>query len=340
MPRALVVSLHGRRLPDVAVRFLDPRRGAVTAEARTDAQGRVQIESDPARLRLVQVVARSSTITVLDRFAQSAAVTRAVALPSDGTLDIAGHRNAARVAIASLGAVVLRRVLGGCAPAHFGRVGGNPIRVVYPDGSPARLAFVAPVSWPGGGPLVRLQKADVSSLGVPDTTVLAHELAHAVHFGVMPLPVRARVAATYLGWLARQVATGGDPTHAPNRTTMPLAAWVEAFGLFGQRFDAFTVRVGSGLPAEQLHREFVEDESVGGPRLAAASNQSMLGDYVGTSPDLTDAQHDIEGSVYMGAIIARATVVGLPRAVADYLHSGRAGVTTLGGYRRFLALRA
>lgn len=220
-----------------------------------------------------------------------------------------------------------RRGLANFAP--FDERGATmPVDIVYPDRSPARLAYVEPFSLPSGRPRLRLQPDDLTR----DPAVLAHELAHALHFSLMPSRVRAELSGRYLWWLGSRVATRRDPTHAPTRRTAPLVAWVEAFGLFAERWDHHARRRRT-LTAEDFaasQREFVAFE------VAHWSSALTAADYAvrDTDPPIDD----VEGAVYLNEICRRAAQSTLAAAVAGYLASASAGVLGAEEYRQWRAV--
>jgi hypothetical protein len=242
-----------------------------------------------------------------------------------------------QAAIASGCRRILRRGLHSYAPALQGTFAHQAISIAYPDRSPAKVAFVAPVSWPAGQPQIRLKAGDLSSDGHPRPALLAHELAHASHFSLMPGGTRLKVAARYASWLAARVATGGDPSHAADRRTSPMVAWLEAFGLFAERFDIFARYFGAGRSGPALHSAFLAEELAGGPRMTTVvSGYRTVAAWAGEHNPLGSSDPSVEGSVYSGVFLHRGSQRGLTRAVEDYLASARVGVLTLRQFGRFV----
>ena len=232
----------------------------------------------------------------------------------------------------------LQRGLDSYAPHLREIFAAQTFTVVYPDRSPARMAFVAPLTVPRGEPQVRLKETDIGAAGQPRPALVAHELAHAAHFTLMPVRTRAAVAARYAGWLAARVVTGSDPTHSADRRTGPLVAWLEAFGLFAERFDIYARRFGAGRSGETLHEAFLAEELDGGKRMATVlPNYCAVGSWATASDPLRSADACVEGSVYAGVFLHAGAQRGLTRAVSDYLASAPARVTSLHDYRRFIA---
>lgn len=219
-----------------------------------------------------------------------------------------------------------RRGLANFAP--FNERGATlPVDIVYPDRSPARLAYVEPFSLPGGRPRLRLQPDDLNR----DPAILAHELAHALHFSLMPTQVRAQLAGRYLWWLVSRVVTGADPTHAPTRRTAPLVAWVEAFGLFAERWDhhARSVRSTTADAFAASQRRFVATEVAHWTSALASAGYGAGA----TDPPIDD----VEGAVYLNEICRRAAETTLAAAVGDYLASAADGVLSASDFRAWRA---
>ncbi|MCB0914960.1 MAG: hypothetical protein H6525_07950 [Actinobacteria bacterium] len=328
------VTLRGRPLAEISVRLIDAETSRTRATGLTDLEGRLWVRH-PDRGVAVSLCAANRTVSIHRRAGGPVVCTPPMSLPPDGTLELADTPHCAELAIAAECSTVMRRTFDTLAPG-LGGAARPPTRVVVPDKSPARLAFVAPVSWPDGRPELRLQRTDAPSGEWPRAGVIAHELAHAVHFRTMPLRTRLNIAARYSAWLASKVATGEAPTHAPAIATTPLVAWLEAFGMLGERFDAYARALGSRVSAAELGPGFVDEELSGGPRL---SRQTPGYWPIDTIRPIGHGRIDlgVEGHVYASVFVHRGAEVGLQRAVADYLGSGAAGVTSYEQFRTYLA---
>ncbi|MDQ1250916.1 MAG: hypothetical protein QG597_5296, partial [Actinomycetota bacterium] len=89
------------------------------------------------------------------------------------------------------------------------------IDIVHPDRSPARLPYVEPAAPRSGRPRIRLQRGNLNPDGRPtDPALLAHELAHALHFSLLSTRRRIGIETRYATWLAAMAATGRAPTHS------------------------------------------------------------------------------------------------------------------------------
>lgn len=129
-----------------------------------------------------------------------------------------------------------------------------PTRLRYPDRSGARLPWVLPAAGPGLRPQIRLppepRLASTAHGRRPSSAwppaVLAHELAHLRHFGLLDARTRVTITRRYAAWMTREVLHGRAPTHDVDRTTSPFIAWIEAFGLFAGRWDEFARRSSDG----------------------------------------------------------------------------------------------
>jgi hypothetical protein len=240
------------------------------------------------------------------------------------------------------------------------------IEVVYPDRSPAAVAFVEPVSLGTGFPLIHLKhkafnppgRARVNGklFGVPDPvpdpadpippgepvtapTTIPHELAHALYFALMPATTRASVETQYLGWIANRVAASLPPFHNTTLVTTPFVAFIEALGIFSERFFFFSRMRVPSLTGVPLRQAFFRDELSATPLLATAnlSGYSQVGrrNSAGNiAPTLTG--DDVEGAIYGAVFLDFASRPGLREAVAQYMRSGRNSVLNFDDFRNFV----
>jgi hypothetical protein len=233
------------------------------------------------------------------------------------------------------------------------------IEVVYPDNGPAPLAFVEPASVGTGFPLVHLKHksfnppgsapVDRRLFGVPDPVpdaadpipasaspvdaiLVPHELSHALYFALMSPTTRAAVEAQYLAWLTGRVAAGLPPFHNTTLQTTPFVAWLEALGIFSERFFLFSQR-NPGLAAVDLRRAFFRDELSAQPSLAGTTGFTQVATLNGAQvvPVLTN--NDVEGSIYGAVFLDLARRVGLREAVGLYLDTARANALTFADFR-------
>lgn len=321
--------LHrGQPLRRTLLRHRSPRAGAAAGWSITDDDGRALLPGAAGTAVLVRPLAHTSVAAISDRRRRSGTTQ----LLRDGE-----ERDLPAAADLSLMAAVLAaydRGLRGFAPF---RDAPNPawpltatstatvrglrtpvVAVLYPDRTPARLPFVEPAAPPLGRPRIRLQRTNVDPAGHPlDPAVLAHELAHALHFSLLPGRTRVVLEARYGAWIAARVATGRDPTHATERRTTPFVAWLEAFGLFAERYDRFVTGAAGGREPSARQADFVATELVRWQHL------------------IDDPDPAVEGSVYATAILQPAQETSLTTAVADYLGSARHGILEPGAYRAY-----
>ncbi|MFI0433282.1 MAG: hypothetical protein ACH36H_09075 [Candidatus Nanopelagicales bacterium] len=227
----------------------------------------------------------------------------------------------------------------------FGRWPSEPIDVVYPDTSPARLAFVEPAAGLHARPRLRLQDDDPRLRGVDGwpAVIVPHELAHAVHFAAVPIRVRLRIEARYAAWLAGRILVHRlPPVHGTADPSSPLVAWLESFGLLAERYwlyarrhDRGGRRAGSPRydPAE-LGPAFVRDELSDQPSLA----RDLRG-YVGVTrlPERHSATADAtEGAVYRDVFLSPERPTTLTESVASYFDATADGALNINDYRQWL----
>lgn len=203
--------------------------------------------------------------------------------------------------------------------------------VLYPDRSPAVVSFVEPSAPPRGIPRMRLKHREsdprlLGDLGAP-ASLVPHELAHALHFAAMPLRWRLWIEARYATWIAGQVARGGDARHDVHIRTSPLVAWLEAFGVFAERFWLFRQR-HRDLADTALDEAFLDHEAQVVARWRATTTTP------GGSPR---ADVDVEGVVYRLVFVEYAQRTSLATAVNLYLRSGARGVRSYAGFAAALS---
>jgi hypothetical protein len=238
------------------------------------------------------------------------------------------------------------------------------IEVVYPDNSPSVLAFVEPVSLGTGFPLIHIKHksfnppgsapVDRRLFGVPDPvpdasdpipagtqatdpTLIPHELAHALYFALMPASTRASVEGQYLAWIASRVSSGLPPFHNTTLATTPFVAWIEALGMFSERFFFFSKRRQPALDGVALRQAFFRDELSATPLLETTglTGYSQVGTVNGSVvPALTG--DNVEGAVYGAVFLDFARRVGLREAVGRYMNSSDNSVLRFDDFRNLI----
>jgi hypothetical protein len=231
------------------------------------------------------------------------------------------------------------------------------IEVVYPDNSPSPLAFVEPVSLGTGFPLIHIKHKsnDLRLFGAPDPvpdpahpipagtttdpTLIPHELAHALHFSLMPATTRASVEAQYLQWITSRIASGLPPFHNTTLATTPFVAWIESLGIFSERFFFFSLRRTPPLTGVDLRKAFFRDELSAAPllqttNLTGYSQVGKLNAAGNVVPALTN--DNVEGALYGAIFLDFARRVGLREAVGRYLGSSDDNVLAFDDFRNLI----
>lgn len=382
------VTLRGRPLRRTYVSHYDFLRIPQTLFFRTDEVGRVTVTNsglanvtgDPAGPNgriTVKVYAQNSVVRVLDgNLPLSLEVSQDFTVTNGTTINIntnAEQQDYFRIMDACLD--VYDTVFRQFSP--FNRIGRRAfpfgqaasvvgtrdmlprIEVVYPDNSPATLAFVEPVSLGTGFPLIHIKHksldrrlfgiadlvpdpTDAIPSGTPptDPTLIPHELSHALYFALMPTTTRALVETQYLGWLTSRIATGLPPFHNTNFATTPFVAWIESLGIFSERFFFFSRRTPQ-LNGTALRNAFFRDELSASPILQATN----LTDYIqagnlDTSSNIVPAAgfmgDNVEGAVYGAIFLDFARRVGLREAVGRYLNSSDNNVLAFDDFRNLI----
>jgi hypothetical protein len=209
------------------------------------------------------------------------------------------------------------------------------------------LPFVEPRSAATGFPLVHFRSDTDALFGTNGhrPTQAPHELAHALHFSQFSAAERTTIETDYVGWIATDLANGGNGKHAQGKRTSPKVAYMEAAGQFAGRFaEHVRVVVQDNAPrlrpqamTAQIRQEFLVRELDGTP---------VINDLIGP-PATLDAQErivpnpafngsDDEGSVYGCIFLDFGRRVGLRTAVNAYFRSAADGATTFGGYRSYI----
>jgi hypothetical protein len=240
------------------------------------------------------------------------------------------------------------------------------IEVVYPDNGPSVLAFTEPVSLGTGFPLIHIKhkgfnppgpaQIDRRLFGVPDPvpdatvpipagtlptdpTLIPHELAHALYFALMPATTRASVEAQYLAWITGRIASGLPPFHNTNLATTPFVAWIEALGIFSERFFFFSHRHTPPLPGVALRQAFFRDELSATPLLQTTNltGYSQVGKLNEAGNVVSGFTGDnVEGAIYGAIFLDFARRVGLREAVGRYLNSSDNSVLAFDDWRNLI----
>jgi hypothetical protein len=137
----------------------------------------------------------------------------------------------------------------------------------------------------------------------------AHELGHALHFAQLSPVKRMQSELVYLEWIRADLMSGGSATHCFERRTIPMVAYLEAFGFFAETYPETAPVTGSG-PAR--HAAFFEDAEEQGIFLRVpdpACSNGEPGPVLGA---------DVEGAVFMALFVDFAKRVGLDLVVETY----------------------
>lgn len=202
--------------------------------------------------------------------------------------------------------------------------GSASFTVLYPDRSPAVVSYVEPASPPAGIPRLRLKHrstdARLLTPGGSAGPLLAHELGHALHFTLMPVRRRVWVTTRYLTWIGKELVGGRPGTHTTFAPSSPFVAWIEAFGVFAERYWRF-LRSNQSLPAEEQDQAFLAAESG-----EALCRNDPVGSFHGGRFRPTCPGDDVEATVYGLVFIDLGRRIGLTDAVNLYLRSAERGI--------------
>jgi len=183
------------------------------------------------------------------------------------------------------------------------------IEIVYPDNLPQELAFVEPKSFRTSYPLVHL-KGPGQGRG-DGSYPLPHELAHALHFAMLNDDQRGDVELNYIRFLVGDIISGGCGHHGFNIQTTPMVAYIEAFGLFSQRFARY--QASSEAQGAALHTAFVQAE------LQRSDTARIVISNAPIQPAFM--RDDVEGAVYGAIFVHFASLAGLTTAVEAFYRS-------------------
>jgi hypothetical protein len=363
MALTFTVNLRGRPLRRTYVSHFDFFRVPQTVFVRTNEAGQATIASAVSTSQIkVRVHAQNAVVRVLDgSFPISVEVSQEFTVSHGGTINInttAEQQDHFRIMASCLDVydTVWRQFRPFNQPSRgafpFGRGGTVAqdrerlprIEVVYPDNSPATLAFVEPVSLTTGHPLIHLKhrSLDPRLFGTTtppmDPTLIPHELAHALYFAIMPATTRASVEAQYLAWITSRVAAGLRPFHNTATATTPFVAWVEALGIFSERFFFFARRQTPPLTDVQLRQAFFRDELSATPLLqsTALTGYSQVATLNGSGVEPALTGDNVEGAVYGAIFVDLARRAGLRESVGQYMGSSDNSVLNFDDFRNLL----
>lgn len=179
-------------------------------------------------------------------------------------------------------------------------------------------------------PFVRIRNTPTAVFSTPQHawSLLAHEWGHAMHFAALPLQKRIEIEVDY----AAHIMETGNTPHSFDTASSPFVAFIEAMGIFSERFFYFTAFVRPDLSGVVLHRAFTNDEL----NLRSLENENLGGGYVAIgagsgnsfAPSVTG--NNVEGAVYGAIYVDFAQRVGLTVAL-NYIFTSQA--TTFAEYR-------
>jgi hypothetical protein len=209
------------------------------------------------------------------------------------------------------------------------------IEVSYPDNFASVLAFVEPSGLSNNGfPLAHIKHRTVdgrlfgegdSFAPQHDPSLLPHEMGHVFHFSSLTSSTRVQIEGAYVAFLAGQVVTGGSLFHDINVVTSPLVAFLEAVGIFSERFFFFKKLVRPNLSGQNLRQAFFRDELSASPSLPGVLidgyTQAGVGNANGAITPLVTTGDNVEGAVYGAIYLDFASRVGLREAVGLVLDS-------------------
>jgi hypothetical protein len=203
------------------------------------------------------------------------------------------------------------------------------IEIKFPDNLPT---FVEPCSMSTTFPLIHLRESlDLFGSGGAQPRLIPHELSHALQFAIVAPQHRVYLETHYLAWIMSELAAGRDGTHSLRQTTSPMIAYIEALGIFGERFFLFA-RDNPTLTGISLRQAFFRNEladdgirTVNGRRVASLrSDGSVLPVFRGK---------DVEAAVYGALFVDLARRIGLREVVGLVMESAQDGVFAIPEFR-------
>ncbi len=340
------VRVNGRPLRRAFVEHVGPFGVGSLGWSLTDDQGSFMFDAGPFANRVdVRVHCQNSVLRVLDGgLAVPIPVSQVFNVDDGASISIAGQQDHFRILNDSL--TIYRTVWRHFRPYNrtsrrdfpLGRrsslretfANSRRIELSYPDQFPSQLAFVEPSGLNNSGfPLVHIKNRTVDGrlfgeadaiAQQHDASLLPHELGHVFHFSTLAASTRVSIEGQYIAFILSNLA---NPTHAITRQTTPFVAFIEAVGIFSERFFFFSRQVEPSLTGVALRRAFFQDE-LGQQRLSTVFVDGYVN--VGTrdnSGRITPALRgdDREGAVYGAIYLDFASRVGLREAVGLVLDS-------------------
>ena len=151
-----------------------------------------------------------------------------------------------------------------------------------------------------------------------DPMIIPHEFGHAMHFSAASGGTRANYETQYVGFLATHLS---DATHDVEKKTTPFVAFIEAVGIFSERFFFFKKLVRPDLDGVQLRQAFFKDELDHQSLAVPLQVYIPVGSRAGGVITPVKKSTRIEGTIYGAIYLDFANRVGLREAVGLVLDS-------------------
>jgi hypothetical protein len=141
-----------------------------------------------------------------------------------------------------------------------------------------------------------------------------------------------------LGWIVNRISSGLPPFHGTGLATTPFIAWIEALGIFSERFYFFSRRRTPVLTGVALRQEFFRNELSQTPLLQNLTDFIQVGrfDAVRNAVDPILTGDNVEGALYGAIFLDLARRLGLREAVGRYLNSADNNVLTFDDFRNLI----
>lgn len=183
------------------------------------------------------------------------------------------------------------------------------ISIAFPDNiNIAPLSFVEPAQLINQQPLMHLKQSWGLFDGYRD--LIPHESAHAFHFALLPLQKRLQIEATYLAWIIGKTLKRQHAVHYTTALTTPFIAYIEAFGLFMERYVIFKRNYPNTTNKDNIDidNEFIINEK---NRISTTYCPNVI--------NLTSA--NCEGAVMAALFIDFAEIVSIKTVIETYIYS-------------------
>ncbi len=169
-------------------------------------------------------------------------------------------------------------------------------------------------------------------------TLVAAEMAHALHFSLLTQTQRASIRANYLGFLITQAANGLRVTHGIGAQTNPMVAFLEALDHLSHRLlESVRARLRKYPTSPPLAGRYLIDEFKGkNPistrvvRLTVDNTGSQRRMEGRPATGLTLSGSIDEGAIFGGVILSLGLQIGLKEVVEAILASKK---TNFGEFR-------